>query len=204
MKLNRDAVQRQLSGAKVALDKCILKLNAGDFDNEAPLVMAVNFEQMLYHLCLAWHFQFRTEDELSRRTSEEYIDLSNRVPNFGFNLTLMSGIDREGGRFETKFNRQAVRKQLGEALLALQKCQQKTETGAYDADGPLAIAADFQHVLLHLCLAWHFKDMTHEQIQALTQQEFDHLAQTVPNFGFQLKLMSGIDPEGLTDAHGNL
>ena len=94
---------------------------------------------------------------------------------------------------ETTFNRSAVRQELSEALLALQKCEHKTKVGAYDDDGPLAIAVDFQQVLVHLCLAWHFKDMTHEQIRGLTQEEFNRLANTVPNFGFALKIMSGID-----------
>jgi hypothetical protein len=92
------------------------------------------------------------------------------------------------------FNRGAVRQELSEALLALQKCEQKTQSGAYD-DAPLPIAVDFQQVLIHLCLAWHFKDMTHEEIQALTQEKFNSLSNTVPNFGFSLRLMSGIDPE---------
>lgn len=103
----------------------------------------------------------------------------------------------------TTFNRGAVRQELSEALLALQKCEQKTQSGAYDEDGPLAVAVDFQQVLMHLCLAWHFKDMTHEEIRALTQEEFDRLASTVPNLGFSLKLMSGINPEAPTNTSGN-
>lgn len=103
----------------------------------------------------------------------------------------------------TTFNRGAVRQELSEALLALQKCEQKTRSGAYDEDGPLAVAVDFQQVLMHLCLAWHFKDMTHEAIRALTQEEFDRLAKAVPNFGFDLKLMSGIDPEVETGTKNN-
>jgi hypothetical protein len=93
------------------------------------------------------------------------------------------------------FNRGAVRQQLSEALVALQQCEHKTQLGAYDEDGPIAIAVDFQQVLIHLCLAWHFKGMTHEAIRALTQEQFDRLANSVPNFGFALKLMPGIDPE---------
>lgn len=191
---NCDAVGRQLSGAKVALDKCIQKVNSGDYDEEAPLVIAIDFQQVLYQLCLAWHFQFRTEEELARRTSAEYIELSNIVPNFGFKLRLMSGIDCEGEICGHEFNREAVRQELSEALLALQKCEEKTESGAYDEDRPLVIAVDFQRVLTHLCLAWHFKDMTHEAIKGLTHEQFDRLANTVPNFGFSLKLLSGIDP----------
>lgn len=100
---------------------------------------------------------------------------------------------------QLSLNQEAVRQELSEALLALQKCQRKNEAGDYNDNGPLAIAVDFQQVLLHLCLAWHFKGMSHDEIRNLTQQEFDSLANTVPNFGFMLKLLPGIDADGLDD-----
>ena len=87
-KLNKSAVERQLSGARVALDECISKLNTGDYDDEAPLVMAVDFEQVLYHICLAWHFKHMTDDERASLSEEEFKRLSNTVPNFGFELNL--------------------------------------------------------------------------------------------------------------------
>jgi hypothetical protein len=92
---NREAVERQLSGAKVALDECIQKVKAGDYDDEAPLVMAVDFEQVLYHLCLAWHFKHMTDEQRESLSQEEFKRLSNTVPNFGFELKLMPGIDTE-------------------------------------------------------------------------------------------------------------
>lgn len=92
---NRAAVERQLSGAKVALDECMEKLKAGNYDDEAPLVMAIDFEQVLYHLCLAWHFKNMTDEERAALSQEDYKRLSNTVPNFGFELKLMSGIDSE-------------------------------------------------------------------------------------------------------------
>ena len=92
---NRAAVERQLSGAKVALDECVEKLKAGEYDDGAPLVMAVDFEQVLYRLCLAWHFKNMTDEERAALSQEDYKKLSNTVPNFGFELNLMSGIDSE-------------------------------------------------------------------------------------------------------------
>jgi hypothetical protein len=115
------------------------------------------------------------------------------LANVGINLGRGSDMSEE----KIAFNRGAVRQELSEALLALQRSEQKTQSGAYDGDPPLAIAVDFHQVLTHLCLAWHFKEMTHEQIRTLTQEEFDRLANTIPNFGFRLKLMSGIDSEDI-------
>lgn len=95
MTFNRAAVERQLSGAKVALDECIEKLTCGDYDDEVPLVIAIDFEQILYHLCLAWHFKGMTDEQRERLSEEDFKRLSNTVPNFGFELKLMSGIDPE-------------------------------------------------------------------------------------------------------------
>ena len=101
---------------------------------------------------------------------------------------------------EKKFNRAAVTLQLSEAKLALDAALEKAKVGQYDEEAPLVMAIDFEQVLYKLCLAWHFKHKTHEEIKALTQEEFDRLSNTVPNFGFSLKLMSGIDSEAPTDA----
>ena len=104
---------------------------------------------------------------------------------------------------EKKFNRAAVELQLSEAKLALDAALEKTKAGQYDEEAPLVMAIDFEQVLYKLCLAWHFKHMTPEGIEALPQKEFDRLSNTVPNFGFELKLMSGIDLEPPTDASGS-
>ncbi len=95
---NRAAAERQLSGAQVALENCISKLNSGRYDNESPLVIAIDFEQVLYHLCLAWHFKDMTDEERDKLSESEFIRLSNTVPNFGFELKLMVGIDPDENR----------------------------------------------------------------------------------------------------------
>jgi len=103
---------------------------------------------------------------------------------------------------ENKFNRAAVALQLSEAKLALDAALEKAKSGAYDDESPVVIAIDFEHVLYKLCLAWHFKNMTDEELNRLSQDEFKRLSNTVPNFGFELKLMPGIDSEDLTNASG--
>lgn len=197
---NRDAVERQLGGAIVALDECLHKVNSGDYDEEVPLVVAIDFQQVLYKFCLAWHFQFRTEEELAQRTSAEYIKLSNIVPNFGFTLRLSPGIDCEEDTLGRKFNRAAVALQLSEAKLALETALEKAKVGIYDDASPVVVAIDFQHVLYKLCLAWHLKNMTDEELNKLPHEDFERLSNTVPNFGFELKLMPGIDSEVETGA----
>jgi hypothetical protein len=98
------------------------------------------------------------------------------------------------------FNRAAVALQLSEAKLALETALERTKSGAYDNESPVVMAIDFQHVLYKLCLAWHFKHMTDEELSRQSQEEFERLSNTVPNFGFELTLMAGIDPEVPTQA----
>src|SRR5262245_52466850 len=93
----------------------------------------------------------------------------------------------------TTLDRRAVRQELNQARLALQKCEQKTQSGADDEDGPLAMVVDFQQLLMHLCFSWHFKHLTHEQIRALTQESFDRLANTVSKS--PLLSETGVPPE---------
>ena len=92
------------------------------------------------------------------------------------------------------FNRAAVELQLSEAMLALASALEKTKQGKYDQEAPLVMAIDFEQVLYKLCLAWHFKNMSNDQIHTLSEAEFKRLSNTIPNFGFELRLMSGIDP----------
>jgi hypothetical protein len=162
--------------------------------------MAVDFGEVLSHLFLGWHFQFQSEGELARIPSGEYIELSDTVPDFGFKLILMSGIDSEthtdlSHNTESKFNRTAVALQLSEAKLALDAISNKVTSGAYARESPVVMAIDFQHVLNTICLAWHFKYMTDEELAKLPNKEFERLGNIVPNFGFNLKIMAGIEPK---------
>lgn len=93
MSINRAATLLQLSEARLAIDAVLEKTKDGRYDDEAPLVVAVDFEQVLYKLCLAWHFMRMSDDEIGNLTNDEFRRLSNMVPNFGFELELMSGID---------------------------------------------------------------------------------------------------------------
>jgi hypothetical protein len=96
-------------------------------------------------------------------------------------------------RTQNTFNRNAVALQAAEAKLALNTILQKAQSGEYDDEAPLVIAIDFEQVLYKLCLAWHFKRLSDQEIEALPEDEFIRLSNTVPNFGFSLRLLSGID-----------
>jgi hypothetical protein len=54
--------------------------------------------------------------------------------------------------------------------------------GEIDHRGEPALAVVLAHILDHICRAWNCKDRTPEELAALSQEEFERLSNTVPNF----------------------
>ena len=94
--INSAAMALHLTGAKVAIDEILEKLQSSSYDNDPDSVIAVDFENALYKLCLAWHFRHMADDEIRVLTAREYDRLSRMVPNLGFELELMDGLTSDG------------------------------------------------------------------------------------------------------------
>jgi hypothetical protein len=72
--------------------------------------------------------------------------------------------------------------QLSEALEDLQALVTKLRTGEIHADDDPELAVRLGHILDHISRAWNCKDMPPEEKSKLTQEEFERLSNTVPNF----------------------
>lgn len=72
--------------------------------------------------------------------------------------------------------------ELEEASEHLQQIVADLRDGTIDGRGEPELSISLAHVLDHLCRAWNCKDQTLEQHAALSQEEFDRLSNTVPNF----------------------
>jgi hypothetical protein len=79
-------------------------------------------------------------------------------------------------------NTDIIHFELNEASIHLANLVTEIRDGTIEPDNTPALAIDLAHIMDHLCLAWNCKDMTHEQMDALTQEEFEQLCNTVPNF----------------------
>jgi len=75
-----------------------------------------------------------------------------------------------------------VQFELAEASEHLQSLVAELREGKIDGQSEPVIAVQVAHVLEHLCRAWNCKDMTPEEYSALSQDEFERLSNTVPNF----------------------
>jgi hypothetical protein len=75
---------------------------------------------------------------------------------------------------------EVVQHELEEALVHLQALVSELRDGKIDGNGQPEVCVQLSHVLDHLCRAWNRKDIDPET--ALSQQEFNRLSNTVPNF----------------------
>ena len=75
-----------------------------------------------------------------------------------------------------------VQFELGEALIHLQDLVTELRSGKIQTSDEPALAVQLGHILDHISTAWNCKDMTPEQRAALSQADFERLANTVPNF----------------------
>jgi hypothetical protein len=71
---------------------------------------------------------------------------------------------------------------LGEALMDLQNLVAEFRAGKIQTDDEPELAVALGHILDHICLSWNCKDMSPEQKAKLSQDEFERLSNTVPNF----------------------
>jgi hypothetical protein len=79
-------------------------------------------------------------------------------------------------------NTDTVHFQLNEALEHLRAVVAELDDGRMQSDDAPGLAVDLSHILHHVCSAWNSKDMSLLQRAALSQEEFERLGNTVPNF----------------------
>ena len=72
--------------------------------------------------------------------------------------------------------------ELQEAALHLQNLIAELNSGKMGSEDDPCLAVDLWHIIDHLCYAWNGKDLTLEQVGNLSQQDFERLSNTLPNF----------------------
>ena len=84
-------------------------------------------------------------------------------------------------------NREAVLFQLREAINHLETFCEEIEQGHHDDSCEMPLSIDFAHILTHLSRAWWYKWMSHEDIDALTQKEWDLMNDSVPKWNLDAR-----------------
>ena|ERR1019366_2627112 len=92
---------------------------------------------------------------------------------------------------ETPLNKAYLCLELNEAREAISSLIEKIEHGGRDDFGPMALSFDFDHILSHLCTAWHCAWLSKDRISRLTADEYETMHKSVPNWSMDLRL---VDP----------
>lgn len=77
---------------------------------------------------------------------------------------------------------------LAEARSQLEELMEHTEAGKLECD-PMVLRHSFNHFMYHVCLAWHQRQMSSAQIDALEDEAALRLAASVPDWGLNYELV---------------
>ena len=86
-------------------------------------------------------------------------------------------------------NREAAKFQLLELADHLKTIVEDIDAGRYDDDRDLAYQIALEHLMDHLACAWHLAEMTDEQIDGLTQEQFEAVTNAIPKLGIEQPLI---------------
>lgn len=86
-------------------------------------------------------------------------------------------------------NKAYVCADLEEAADSIKSLSEKVKSGELDGDGSIALAVHFQHIINHLCLAWHEKWLREEQMRDFIETKAPVWENAVPDWGFNLTIV---------------
>ena len=73
--------------------------------------------------------------------------------------------------------------ELTEALMHLQALVTQFREDRVQPDASPGLAVELGHLLDHICFAWNGRDLLPEDFPVLPQEDYERMANTVPNFG---------------------
>ncbi len=88
-------------------------------------------------------------------------------------------------------NRQSAKFQLSELVSHIEDVIKDIDAGRYDDDGDVDVVyqVDLGHLLDHLSRAWHFAHMCDDQIDSLTQEQYEQITHAIPKLGIDQRLV---------------
>lgn len=83
--------------------------------------------------------------------------------------------------------------ELEEARVHLQSLIERLSGKSVQEDEDFALSIDFGHIIEHINLAWHYRRMSNREADQLSQNSFEKYSKAIPNFGYEMKLLNGLD-----------
>ena len=176
------------------LNEALDGIHAALRDEDPDPVMWIDLAFILGHLCLAWHKRrFGPNEVMEEETQEEFELRARSVPNWGGRFRLVElferppGIDLRLSRHE--IDRETVRTYLNSAEAAVQDLIRRVVAGDFDAGDISLLGREFEKVLTKLCLAWHLRYLTAEEIASLDPTAIKELEYLLPRWEWDLRLV---------------
>jgi hypothetical protein len=103
LNMHNTASVAQLMEARVHLDALVSKLEVSPIWDDEDFGLSIYFQHILEHVVLAWHFRRKSDEEAAQLSQDEFNKLCSSIPNFGYALHLLDGLDAEpsGSRMES-------------------------------------------------------------------------------------------------------
>jgi hypothetical protein len=191
---NRYTVAFQLNEALEAIGATLHHASEGEYQDVADeWGFVVRLGDILDHLCLAWHQRRMGPDEVTKESQEEYELKTVSVPNWGGRFRLVEiaashpAIDARLSR--QKIDQDTIRTYLRAAEMALQNLMGKVESGLFDSCDVSSLGNEFEPILSNLCLAWHLRYLSGEEISSLDPAAIKELGWWLPPWQWNLRLI---------------
>ncbi len=86
-------------------------------------------------------------------------------------------------------NQLAAISELTELKDHIETLLEEIVNGDYDADGKLSYQVGLSHLYDHLNRAWHFSKLTDDQIDALDQESFERITNSIPKLDGNFRIV---------------
>jgi hypothetical protein len=188
--INRDTVAFQLNEALEAIESTLKYIASGEDANPASWVFLA---EILGHLCLAWHRKQIGPDEVMKESQEEFELKIVSVPNWGDHFRLVD-ITASHPAIDPRFSRQNINQDtictyLFAAKAALQNLMGKVESGQLDSCNLSSFGNEFEPILHNLCLAWHLRYLSGDEISSLDPTAVKELGWWLPPWQWNFRLI---------------
>ncbi|MEM6458466.1 MAG: hypothetical protein AAF710_03645 [Planctomycetota bacterium] len=84
--------------------------------------------------------------------------------------------------------------QLDELIVHAKNLITEIEEGRYDDDGDLSYPIALSHLMDHLVRAWHYSQMTDDQVARISQEQFERVTYSIPKLNIEHRLVELYDP----------
>lgn len=197
--INRHTVAFQLNEALETVGSTVRDACNGLYLEDAlGAELAVMLGHILGHLCQAWHRRQMGPDDVVKESLEEFNLNATSVPNWGGHFQLVEtatshpAIDFFLSRQKIDVDTMCV--YLLAAEVALQALIEKIDSGQFDSCDISLLGNEFELVLCNLCLAWHLRYLSGDEVSSLDPTIIDELRSWLPSWQWNLRLNDEAPP----------